>query len=371
MKLNTIYCESAFETMARMPDEFVQCVITSPPYYGLRSYKTEPQIWDNHNGCAHEWGESLKYVKQDNRSPELKASQGARAGNSVNSINWASNSGNFCQFCDAWRGELGLEPSFQLYIWHLIQIFAEVKRVLKKDGTCWVNLGDSYSGSPTGRFNGGSEIFKGRDLSGHSKSAEIDKSKSGVSPKSLMNIPARFAIAMTDELQFINRNLIIWHKPACMPSSAKDRFTVDFESIFFFAKNPKYKFNQQLEPYESEPSAPRDKATEKYNGTGLFSDGARDYYSQGGRNKRTVWSVNFEPQSDEHYASYPTALIVPMILAGTNEGDIVYDPFTGTATTQVVAHKLGRKWIGTELNPKYYEIACQRLEPIVAQSTLF
>jgi DNA modification methylase len=189
----------ALTVLKGMDAESVQCVITSPPYYGLRSYGTTPQVWGNHNGCSHQWGESIKYAKEDKRTPEQKAALGASVGNSVNSLNFAVGTpGNFCLNCNAWRGELGLEPTFTLYISHLIDIFREVKRVLKPTGTVWVNLGDSFSGSPTGRFNGGSDIFKGRDLSGHARSADIDKSAMGIRPKSLMNIPSRFAIAMTE-----------------------------------------------------------------------------------------------------------------------------------------------------------------------------
>jgi site-specific DNA-methyltransferase (adenine-specific) len=190
----------------------------------------------------------------------------------------------------------------------------------------------------------------------------------GLREKSLMNIPARFAIAMTDELGFINRNQIIWHKPACMPSSAKDRFTVDFESIFFFTKSGKYYFEQQLEPSTNagkvvslgEKSFSRGQAL----GAGLEPSGngkADTYTVKENRNMRTVWSVNFEPSKRKHFASYPTRLIETPIKAGCPQNGIVYDPFTGTGTTQVVAERLGRRWVGSELLPDYYEIALERL----------
>jgi DNA modification methylase len=395
------------QTLRQMDAGSVQCVITSPPYYGLRLYGTEPQVWGNHNGCSHVWGEALKYAKEDKRTPEQKASQGATVGNSVNSIGFAvGNSGNFCLSCNAWRGELGLEPTFQLYISHLIEIFAEVKRVLKKDGTCFVNLGDSYAGS-WGNY-GGQNRGNGTQRPIVNGSQSVNKAYNGlekwrpptsgklsVRPKSLMNIPARFAIAMTDDLQMIQRNELIWHKPACMPSSATDRWTVDFEPIYFFAKSPKYKFNQQREPmaassverllqpnYEQQIGSDRanggaktngnmkavgriNRTAENGNGSGELGNDVRFGDAVDGyRNARTVMRIPFEPQSDEHYASYPTKLVEPMILAGTDEGDTVMDIFAGTGTTLLTALRHRRNAIGIELQPKYVEIARKRLAEV-------
>ena len=378
METNRIYNESCLETIGRMPDNFLDCVVTSPPYYGLRSYGTEPQIWGSQD-CDHVWGESLAFTKQDNRTAEQKVAQGASVGSNVsfNVVNTTATSGNFCQLCNAWRGEIGLEPTFQLYIAHLIGIFREVKRVLKPSGTVWVNLGDSYV-SQGGRNDHSAPSMIGN----HSNSNLVQPSRKAgeqsTRTKSLMNIPHRFAIAMTDELQFIQRNNIIWHKPACMPSSAKDRFTVDFESILFFTKEPKYYFEQQLEQY----TQPLDRwGGDKLvaNGIGMWDTGTgqetyrdRDMRpNPNGRNMRTTWTVNFEPSGEEHYASYPTKLIEIPIRAGSPEGGIIYDPFGGTATTAVVAHKLRRQWICSELQPKYAEIAEKRLEPYLAQDSLF
>ena len=380
METNRIYNESCLMTLARMPDNFLDCVVTSPPYYGLRSYGTEPQIWGNQD-CDHVWGAEIANPKEDKRPVDLKISQGATVGSNVASQHWAQGTmGSHCQLCNAWRGELGLEPTFQLYISHLLQIFAEVKRVLKPDGTVFVNLGDSYNsgGNYRSQKSGQTEHLISHEHYENSGFVKVDKSIQGVQSKSLMNIPHRFAIAMTDELQFIQRNNIIWHKPACMPSSAKDRFTVDFESILFFTKEPKYYFEQQLEEY----TQPLDRwGGDKLvaNGIGMWDAGTgqgtyrdRDMRpNPNGRNMRTTWTVNFEPSGEEHYASYPTKLIEIPIRAGSPEGGIIYDPFGGTATTAVVAHKLRRQWICSELQPKYAEIAEKRLEPYLAQDSLF
>lgn len=315
---------AALTSLQALPTASVQCVITSPPYYGLRKYGTNPEIWCGDDAGAgdhaHVWSEA------------------------------------FCEICKAWRGELGLEPNVQLYIHHLMQIFTELKRVLKDDGTCFVNLGDSYASQ-----GGASRHFGYPDPKYPGGHAEPTAYPQVARPKSLLNIPHRFAIAMTDELHFIQRNEIIWHKPSAMPSSVKDRFTVDFEPIFFFTKSPKYKFNQIVEPYLSKKSAPRNKAAEKYAGTGQFSEGARDYYSQGGKNKRTTWSCAFEPQKEKHFASYPTKLIEPMILAGSDEGDVVLDPFAGTGTTLLTARRLKRAGLGIELHDDYIDIIKRRL----------
>ncbi len=359
-----------------MPNDFLQCVITSPPYYGLRSYKTEPQIWDGDENCTHVWGEYEAKLLHENR----QNLDGGTLGNPEyreKLHGFCPSTAAFCQQCSAWRGELGLEPTFQLYISHLIDIFREVKRVLKPDGCVFVNLGDSYcsSGGASRHFGYQDPKYKnGRD-GNHIEPTAFPQS---VRPKSLMNIPHRFFIGMTDELQFIQRNNINWWKRACMPSSAKDRWTVDFESIGFFTKNERYTFNQQLDVY----TAPLDRwGGEELvaNGAGMWDAGTgQSTYrnrnmrpNPNGRNQRTTWDIPFEPSGNEHYASYPTRLVERMILAGSNEGDVVYDCFGGTATTAVTAHKLRRQWLCSELQPKYVDIANERLEPYLAQNSLF
>ena len=355
----------SLEVLKTLPDESVDCVVTSPPYWALRDY-----------GC---------------------------------------------------EGQLGLETTFQEYIDKLCNIFDEAKRVLKKEGTCWVNIGDTY-------MNNSSYSVAGRQGFNNDKSGMIYKKDKDVLEKSLCQIPSRFAIEMTNR-GWILRNEIIWHKPNCMPSSVEDRFTVDFEKVFFFVKSKKYYFEQILEPYESEPSESdrnRNKAGEKYNGTGLFSEGERDYYCKGGRNRRTVWSITTKGFSEAHFATYPEALVEPMVKSGcpqfvcskcgkarekiiidtgerkdvekytgqaTKEYDsakaqnpsetkrrilesmskvkkeiwtdcgcnsgwksgIVLDPFSGSGTTGRVAIDNGREYIGIELNPEYIKIQEKRL----------
>ena len=205
LEINHIYCGDCLELMKDIPDGSVDCCITSPPYWGLRDYGLEPVTWTD--GTTH---------------------------------------------------SLGLEPDFRLYIAHLIQIFDEVKRVLKPTGTCWVNLGDSYSGSgsPGGDFRNG----KGGDT------YLRPYNRKGLPAKSLCQIPSRFSIAMSDA-GWILRNEIVWWKRNCMPSSAKDRFTVDFEKVFFFTKQGRYWFEQQKDTTIIFDHSARDRDNTKLNNT--------------------------------------------------------------------------------------------------------
>ena len=245
--INTIILGHVLNVLPKLPTESVSCIATSPPYWGLRDYGIEPVIWDGVEGCEHEWGNE-KIVKA-----EGLAGSGVgkiHIGNTYNPreegliLKYNASQGQFCLKCNAWRGSLGLEPQFELYIKHLCDIFDEGKRVLRKDGTCWVNIGDTYFGS--GQDSGKYGEF----------SQEIGKRKIGIAPrynlptqnkankiskKSLCDIPYRFSIEMINR-GWIKRNTIIWHKPNCMPSSAPDRFTVDFEYLFFFTKNNKTLF---------------------------------------------------------------------------------------------------------------------------------
>ncbi len=230
-------------------------------------------------------------------------------------------------------GQLGLEASYEAYITKLCDVFDEVKRVLRPDGTAWVNLADSYSGS-------GGQLpsplhTKARRL-GHTLPVQP---RTSLPRKSLCLIPFRFALEMVRR-GWLLRNTIIWHKPNVVPESVKDRFTLDFEYLFFFASSRRYYFQQQFEP-----------ATER----GTRQDQA--YV----RNKRCVWSICTKGFAGNHFAAYPEALLETPIQAGCPEGGVVLDPFLGTGTTALAAERLGRRWIGIELNPEYVQLAEERL----------
>ena len=221
------------------------------------------------------------------------------------------------------KDQLGLEPTFELYIKHLCDIFDEVKRVLRDDGTIWINMGDSYNGSGKG---GDSERMYAKkhtqfgkisDIRVHGKPTRIKE----VPSKCLIGIPFRFAIEMVNR-GWILRNTIIWYKKNCMPSSTKDRFTVDFEYLFFFSKKKKYYFEQQFDKHQSPPDQiERQKRTDNDSKYGQFIGGGSHSGGVGfgiqGRNKRTVWTINPKPFSEAHFAVYPEELCEIPIKAGS------------------------------------------------------
>ena len=219
--------------MPKLPAESVNCCICSPPYWSLRDYGIEPVIWDGDKDCKHEWGLPIAGAGKNNDKTAGKI-QRANKG-SIGRDNRPDS--NFCIKCGAWKGSLGLEPTFELYIKHLCDIFDEIKRVLRKDGTCWVNIGDSYGGSGNRSGHTLETSNLNRLTIGYGATGGNQKATRGYE-KSLLDIPYRFSIEMINR-GWIKRNTLIWWKPSCMPSSANDRFTVDFEYLFFFTKNNK------------------------------------------------------------------------------------------------------------------------------------
>ena len=164
---------------------------------------------------------------------------------------------------------------------------------------------------------------------------------------------------------------IIWHKPNCMPSSIKDRFTVDFEKLFFFTKSKKYHFEQQFEPHKTPVGKCRDKNVEKYKDyPGQFSSGSRTFYGKNGRNKRCVWTIPQKPFKEAHFAVYPPELIETPNKAGCPKNGIILDPFIGSGTTGLVALQNNRNFIGIELNPEYIKMAEKRIQPHLEQKKL-
>jgi len=289
-----IYQGDALTVLKTIKEESINCCITSPPYWALRDYGVE--------------------------------------------------------------GQLGLEPTFQEYITKLCDTFDEVKRVLRKDGTCWVNMGDSFANS------GGMSSMGGRlSEDGKTKDYQKPSNKCELPSKCLVQIPSRFSIEMCNR-GWILRNVLIWHKPNCMPSSVKDRFTVDFEYIFFFVKSKKYWFERLYEPLITAPHKPGNKVM-----TGVLrhdnteEDYARTWGSKQGRNKRCVWKITTKPFKEAHFAVFPEELIETPIKAGCPPNGTVLDPFCGSGTTGVVAKKLNRRFVGIELNKEYIKMAEKRI----------
>jgi DNA modification methylase len=271
------------------------------------------------------------------------------------------------------EGQLGQEKTFEEYIDKLCNIFNEIKRALKPTGTCFVNIGDTYISKGATRHKGyvDPKYPNGR-IGGDCEPSGL---KQTIESKNLALIPFRFAIEMQNR-GWIVRNIIIWHKPNCMPEGAKDRFTVDFEYVFFFVKNQKYYFERQLEELAQSTiervkygiSKNNKVMSGNYSMQGASMVKAFQKINSGeikGRNKRCVWSITTKPFKGSHFATFPPDLIEPMIKAGCPKNGIVLDPFMGSGTTAVVAKNLFRNYVGIELNPEYIKMAEERLTKIL------
>lgn len=303
-----------------LKDKSVNCIITSPPYWSLRKYDIPDLIWDGDEGCEHNFKMELKKWHSDR-------GDGPKKEVFDDSFQVNGTKHGFCSKCGAWQGQLGLEPQIDLYLKHLLQIMDECKRVLRDDGTMWVNLGDSYAGSwgnYGSREGGQRELKEDRfDRPGVTPQDFLPGTVNcGISPKSLCLIPERFAIEMVNR-GWILRNKLIWHKPNCMPSSAKDRFTVDFEPIFFFVKSKKYWFEQQYEEnlgtghYRKDGTSGGPESETKFKNMVLGHPGFRKKFDNPqGHNRRCVWTIPTQPYPESHFATFPEALVEPMIKAG-------------------------------------------------------
>lgn len=368
--LDTVHCIDALRFVTALPDESVDCVVTSPPFYGLRDYGVD--------------------------------------------------------------GQIGLEDTPQAFITRLVGLFSQIRRVLKKTGVCWVNLGDSYASGEIGRHDS-VQANNGREWSG-TKKATIRQQQHNVTnlpSKSLLMIPARFAIAMQDD-GWILRSECVWVKPNPMPESVKDRPTKSHEMVYMFTRSPRYWYDADAVREMAE--APTRRAASfrdggVYTNNRSFNNSAtKDKATHGdgemgiGRNRRDVFTIATEPTPFAHFATFPQALIEPLILAGcpeklcaecgkpyerevevertieskskryngvsmrndannyrqkathTDKGihptctcnaatraGVVFDPFMGSGTTALVARRLGRHYLGCELNPKYAALANTRL----------
>jgi site-specific DNA-methyltransferase (adenine-specific) len=337
----------------------------------LRRYNTEPQVWDGKPGCNHEWQAAFPPPTKNAIQGNTETLKNPRlAGGSQSSSSF------FCSLCGAWLGELGLEPTFDLYLRHLCDIFDEVRRVLKKEGTCWVNIADTYAGSWGGyaHTKGNENLSWKRRAHDNPFLRPPSSLKQAARPKSLCLIPFRFAIEMCAR-GWLLRNTIIWHKPNCMPQSVKDRFTVDFEYVFFFVKSKKYFFRPQREVLK--PST-----VDRYRYPSGQDSISADIYPRKhrqrikqwkpnlvGRNRRCVWTIG-TVSGRQHRAVFPERLIEPMVEAGCPPGGIVLDPFLGSGTTALVARRLGRRFLGIELNAEFAALSKQRLKPFLGQEML-
>ena len=289
---NRIICGDAVETLRTLPPESVNCCITSPPYYGLRDY-----------GVA---------------------------------------------------GQIGLEHTPGEYIARLVDVFREVKRVLRGDGTLWVVISDSYAGNGV--------------------------SWAGIKPKDMLGIPWMLAFALRDDGWYL-RSAIIWHKPNPFPESCRDRPTRSYEHVFLLSKSYHYYYDQEAvkEPVAAGTHARMKRAvsdSHKYINTTIGQPpqtinrprpnrSGEELVLADTRNLRDVWTVATKSYSGAHFAVFPMELITPCILAGCPADGVVLDPFFGSGTTGVAAATLGRRYIGIDINPEYCRLAAERLKGVM------
>lgn len=297
-----------------LASESVQCVITSPPYYGLRDYGV--------------------------------------------------------------NGQIGLERTPREYVDNLVSVFREVWRVLKDDGVVFLNIGDSYASGEIGRHDSvqGRRV-DGRPVTKKFNARQTRKVESGVKPKDLLGIPWSVAFALRDDGWYL-RSDIIWSKPNPMPESVTDRPTKAHEYIFLLSKSSNYYYDADAiaEPSnDSRVGSVQSAYTDKIeldvgimnHNTRIGLTREREYKET--RNKRTVWTVATQPYSQAHFATFPPKLVEPMILAGSAPGDLVLDPFSGSGTVGRVAIKHRRRFVGLELNPAYITLAQDRTSNVQVQ----
>jgi len=312
MELNHIYTGDALKTLRKFPAESVDCVVTSPPYYCLRDYGK--------------------------------------------------------------IGQIGLEKSPETYIKNLVSVFMECRRVLKKEGTMWIVIGDSYAGSGRG-WSGKNDLYSRKTQPKASFANEFSKPHkiAGYKNKDLIGIPWMLAFALRNSGWFLRQD-IIWNKPNPMPESVRDRCTKAHEYIFLFAKSARYYFNY---PAMLEPAKWDGRAKNIYHGSTKYGSSNSSLTNQqihkGGkrwansidgipaRNRRSVWTVPTRGFKGAHFATFPPDLIRPCIEAGCPSDGVVLDPFMGAGTTALIARELGRNYVGIELNSEYVRLAEERL----------
>ena len=256
--------------------------------------------------------------------------------------------------------QIGQENTPEEYIQNLVEVFREVREVLTDDGTLWVNIGDSYYNYRPGKAYVKQTVAStNQDLPEYSpkRSRKLD----GIKEKDLIGIPWMLAFALRADGWYLRQD-IIWHKPNPMPESVKDRCTKSHEYIFLLSKNKRYYYDNESIKEPAKDWGTRDRTNGKYHnqGTGLQPhSGLQKSYST--KNKRSVWSVTNKPYKGSHFAVFPPDLIEPCILAGSEEGDCVVDPFMGSGTTAMVAKALGRDYIGCELHEDYGNLIQKRI----------
>lgn len=353
-------CRAALPTL---PAESVHCVVTSPPYFGLRDYGTAK--WEGGDaGCDHLMPPNGVRDKGRDRA----ASGGTFHDSPVPNQIRQQYAGD-CPKCGAHRidSQIGLEPSPDAYIAELVAVFREVRRVLRKDGTLWLNLGDSYASGGRGSYDQNSDN-KGTNAVERPKRPNSALGSTGAKPKDLLMIPARVALALQADGWWL-RSEIIWAKPNPMPESVTDRPTSSHEKIYLLSKSERYWYDADAvrEPVSQTPGAigriknfdiTKQIKRAELQDLSTSTLGKRD---EDGRNLRNVWTIATAPFAEAHFATFPPALVEPCIKAGCPIGGTVLDPFGGAGTVGLVADRLQRNAILIELNQAYAAMAEKRV----------
>ncbi|HEX5704917.1 MAG TPA: site-specific DNA-methyltransferase [Pyrinomonadaceae bacterium] len=366
----------ALSALRELPDESVQCVVTSPPYFGLRDYGVEPRVWDETVECQHEFVESRQY--QD--SPVRSGAEGVgfHDAETTKAQRWRTHGA--C-VCGAWHGCLGLEPTPDLYVDHLVQILREARRAMRSDGTLWLNIGDSYSSASNGRPQSGLKALSDkcsprknpRKNHAYQDRPDVFVSRPVVAtckPKDLIGIPWMLAFALRGDGWYL-RSDIIWNKPNPMPESVTDRPTKSHEYIFLLSKSERYFFNaeavREKASHAGQVISLGAKSMSRGQAAGMNVEPsgngkAESYTVVEGRNIRSVWTITTQPFPGAHFAVFPTDIPRRCVLAGSKHGDVILDPFAGSGTTGKVAIELGRKAILIEPKAEYVEMIKRRTQ---------
>ena len=342
------------KTLSAFLPKSARTCVTSPPYYGLRDYGTATWIGGDPN-CNH---------RRDSKVKAENCNTGHKNHDEMYGVGDAIYK-TVCPKCGAiiQDSQIGLEETPEEYIESLVSVFRGVRDVLTDDGTLWVNLGDSYYNYRPGK----GQSYPKQSVSKTKQDLPDECNKrgnklDGLKEKDLIGIPWLFAFAMRADGWYLRQD-IIWHKPNPMPESLRDRCTKSHEYIFLFSKNRKYYYDNEAIKEPAKDWGTRDRTNGKYHneGTGLqpHSGLTKSYPT---KNKRSVWSVTVKPYKEAHFATYPPDLIEPCILAGSEEGDIILDPFMGAGTTAAVAKSLNRYYIGCELNKDYGNLIQKRIQ---------
>lgn len=343
--------------LRELPAESVDAVVTSPPYWGLRDYGTA--TWTGGDAAC------------DHRT--LVAGRATRPAGGLTGGKATVDAGTVlrggCGRCGAQRvdSQLGLEPTPELYVEHLVAVFREVRRVLRRDGTVWLNLGDSYAGGgQTGRKDGG-RPEKGRGWAEYDIQRTKIERRDGLKPKDLVGIPWRVAFALQADGWYL-RSDIIWSKPNPMPESVTDRPTKSHEYVFLLSKAERYHYDadaireRAVSDHRSGNGYARPERETFRNLDGSPRGQSRGWDDIGGRrNRRSVWTIATQPYPDAHFATFPEALVEPCVLAGCPPDGLVLDPFGGSGTVGLVANRLGRRAVLVDLNPEYAAQALRRI----------